>query len=127
MSDLIEIKHIKPDFEDERGTISDIILGEKIEHAGIITSKPNTLRGSHFHKLSTQYNYVLEGQIELIIKDVRKDETPEKIILNKGDFVKIPPQIIHALKAITDSTFLVFTSEARIGQNYENDTFRVEL
>lgn len=128
MTDLIEIKKITPDFEDERGTISDIILGEKVEHVGIITSKTNALRGSHYHKLSTQYNYILEGEIELKIKKATESNAEiEIIILKKGDYIKIPPYVIHALKAITDSTFMVFTSEARIESQYEEDTFRVNL
>lgn len=128
MTNLVEIKKIKSSFEDERGSISDILLGEKIEHVGIINSKANALRGSHYHKISTQYNYILKGKIELTIKAANDiNANKQKIILNEGDYVKIPPNIVHALKAITDSTFLVFNSEARIGNNYEEDTYRVNL
>ena len=128
MTVLVQIKKIKPSFKDDRGTISDILLGENIQHAGIITSKTNALRGSHFHKLATQYNYILNGRIELKVKNALDNKSAiEKIILEEGDFVKIPPNVIHALKALTDSTFLVFTSEARIDENYENDTHRVQL
>lgn len=128
MTNLIERRKILPAIEDDRGTISDIILGEKILHVGIINSKPNAVRGTHFHKLQTQYNYILSGKVELVVKNAL-DEKGEKetMILNPGDFIKIPPNVIHSIKALTDSTFLVFTSEARIGQNYEEDTFRVKL
>ena len=126
MVNLVEIKKIKPAVEDEKGIISDIVIGKKIQHVGIITSKANTLRGNHYHKLSTQYNYILRGKIELTVKDAKNDQ-PEKgkVILAGGDIVTIPHMTIHALKALEDSVFLVLTSEARIGQDYENDTFRV--
>ena len=128
MTVSVQIKKIKPAFKDDRGTISDILLGENIQHVGIITSKINSLRGSHFHKLATQYNYILSGKIELKVKNALDERSSiEKIILEEGDFVKIPPNVIHALKALTDSTFLVFTSEARIDDNYEDDTYRVQL
>lgn len=128
MTNLIELKKIKSSFKDERGSISDILIGEKIEHVGIINSKAKTIRGSHYHKISTQYNYILKGKIELTIKDVNDPKAKkEKIILNEGDYVKIPPNVIHRLKAIVDSTFLVLTSEARIGKSYEEDTYRVNL
>jgi quercetin dioxygenase-like cupin family protein len=125
---LVEVKKIKPAFEDERGSIADILIGENVQHAGIITSKAGAARGSHYHKLSKQYNYILSGKMELVVADARKkDYKKEKITLVPGDFVAIPPMVIHALNAVEDSVFLVFTSEARIGQNYENDTFRVKL
>lgn len=128
MTNLIEVKTIKSAFEDERGSISDILIGEKIEHVGIIFSKANTVRGSHYHKISTQHNYILKGKMEFTIKDANDaNAEKQKIIVNEGDYVKIPPNVIHALKAITDTTFLVLTSDARIGNNYEEDTYRVKL
>ena len=33
----------------------------------------------------------------------------------------------HAVKALTDSTFLVFTQGPRGGTEYENDTFRLNV
>jgi quercetin dioxygenase-like cupin family protein len=123
---LIKVKKIKPSFSDERGTIADILVGENVQHAGIITSKAKTVRGNHYHKLSKQYNYVLSGKLEMTVSDATKANfKDETIVLEAGDFVTIPPMVVHTLKAIDDSTFLVFTSEARIGQSYENDTYRI--
>ena len=42
--------------KDYRGIISDI-LQSKIQHAALIESKPNVIRGNHFHKNHTTYDY----------------------------------------------------------------------
>ena len=43
--------------KDERGEIFDIFYKDNIEHVAIIDSKPNTLRGNHYHKETTQHMY----------------------------------------------------------------------
>lgn len=122
----VEIKKIKPVFEDERGEIFDI-LEAPVEHIGMITSKTGAQRAKHYHKKSTQYTYVLEGKIELKIKDLREDgKEIETYVMEPGDFVEIPPMIIHMYTAITDSTFLDFTTESRLDTGYEDDTIRVD-
>jgi len=128
LTELAKITKISPAFEDQRGSISDIILGQTIKHVGIITSKANSLRGSHYHKSSIQYNYVISGKLELKLKKSGQETAKiEKIILEPGDLVEIQPYVIHALTAIEDSEFFVFTSEFRIDKDYENDTFRVDI
>lgn len=123
----MKVKKIRPSFEDERGTITDLLDDTTIVHAGIITLKTNTVRGRHYHRKSKQYTYVLNGKIELIYKDLRKKNArKQSIILVPRDMVLIEPMMIHSLRSLEESTILVFTSKARGGSGYENDTCRVE-
>ena len=40
--------------KDERGTIVDLFFNENINHVAKINSKPNVIRGNHYHKETTQ-------------------------------------------------------------------------
>lgn len=123
--DIIK-KKINPAFEDERGAIFDLIDKEKILHIGLILSKKNSIRGEHYHKKAKQITYVLSGKIMLTTKNVKqKSSNCQTIIMEAGDIATIPPMVIHSIKAIEDTTFLVFTDQPRSDGGYENDTHRI--
>ena len=119
-------KRIKPAFEDERGAIFDLVDNENISHIGLITSKKNSVRGKHYHKKAKQITYVLSGKIMLTAKDVRQKKSNYKtIIMEAGDIITIQPMVIHSIKALEDTIFLVFTDKPRSNGGYENDTYRI--
>ena len=59
---------IKTSFKDKRGIIVDLLEKKSINAITYITQKKNTIRGNHFHKKTIQWNYILEGKIELFTK-----------------------------------------------------------
>ena len=120
------IKKIEPVYIDERGSITDLI-NEKLNHVGIITSKKDSIRGNHYHKLSIQYNYILSGKIEISLAKKENPSEVKKVILGPGEFISIQPGIIHKVIAIEDCTFLDLISESRAGTNFENDVVRINL
>ena len=54
-----------------------------------------------------------------------KLDKQKKIILSEGDLVETSKNESHAIRAVKDSKFLVFTQGPRGGKEYENDTFRL--
>ena len=111
---------------DERGEIHDIFFNHNIDHVAIIDSKPNTLRGNHYHKKTTQHMLITKGSLEYWYKDLNKDEV-KMVLLKEGDLVTTPPFEIHALKILEDGNqFIVFSEGVRGGKNYEDDTYRVD-
>ena len=119
---------IKAAFEDERGAIYDLLDKEEIHHIGMITSKKGSVRGNHYHKDARQITYILSGKIELTLKDMKeKNAKPQKMIMEEGDVVDIPAMIAHSLKALEETTFLIFTDKQRADGGYEDDTYRVEM
>ena len=121
-------KKIKPAFEDERGAIFDLVDKEKIYHIGLLTSKKDSVRGNHYHKKAKQITYVLSGKIELTTKGAeQKNAESYTIIMEAGDIVTIPPMVSHSIKALEETTLLIFTDKQRSDGGYENDTYRVEM
>ena len=108
---------------DKRGIIIDLLERKKINSITFITQKKGMVRGNHYHKKTIQWNYLLKGKIELFTK--KRNNKLKKIILIKGDMAETSKNEKHAIRAIKDSEFLVFTQGPRGGKNYEKDTFRL--
>ena len=111
-------------YKDKRGLIADLLERQNINAITFITQKKGSIRGNHFHKKTIQWNYVLKGKLELYTK--KKNKKKRKIILSKGDFAVTTKNESHAIKALKNAEFLVFTQGLRGGKEYENDTFRLK-
>ena len=121
-----KVKKPLQSFKDKRGSMIDIFYKKKIDHVAIIDSKPNTLRGNHYHKKTIQHMLITEGSLEYWYKPLKKKTKVKKKILKVGDLVSTPPYEIHALKiSQKGNQFIVFSEGVRGGKDYEADTFRV--
>ena len=113
----------KINHQDGRGVIIDLLEKKKINAITYITQLKGKVRGNHFHKKTTQWNYLIRGKIKLVTK--KKNRGVKGIILSKGDLAVTSSNESHAIKAIKYSEYLVFTQGPRGGKEYENDTFRL--
>lgn len=120
----MELVKIKAAHEDARGSITDLVANGKFDSATIVNFKKGAIRGNHYHKATTQWNYVLSGEIQLVTQFEGKEKV--EVVLKKGDMARISENEIHALKALSDSELLVVTMGVRAGQHYEDDTYRSE-
>ncbi len=123
----MDITKIKPVFEDERGSIFDLLTDESIHHIGLLKSKKDSIRGKHYHKEQKQYTLVTKGRVKAITKNLLDENAKiETIDLNVMDMILFQPFQYHALEAVDDYECLVFTSKSRKGTGYEEDTFRIQ-
>jgi len=123
-------KHLEINHSDSRGAIRDIFVSSPKDHCSIITFTPDAVRANHFHKESTQYTYVIEGEIMMATRLVDENGEPagevEKVVLRAGDLVTHPPHHAHAFRALGASTILAFADGVRGGSDYESDVFRLK-
>ena len=114
----------KINFKDNRGVIMDLLEKKNINAITLITQNKGKVRGNHYHKKTIQWNYLLKGKILIVaVKNGKKS----KIVLNKkGDLVETSKKEFHAIKALKNAEYLVFTQGPRGGKEYENDTFRLK-
>ena len=123
----MKVENIKPVFVDERGSIWDYLTGETIHHVGFLISKKDAIRGKHYHKEQKQYTLVTKGRMKITVKELKNNNsTIEEFELGVNDMIMFPPYCYHSIEALEDSECLVFTSKSRKGDNYEEDTFRIE-
>lgn len=120
----MNIIDLKVNFKDARGEITDLIDGRNINAITLITFVKGAIRGNHFHKNTTQWNYLLKGKVKLFSKS-EKGEIEESILL-PGNLISTEPMEAHALEAIDNSELLVFTEGPRGGEQYESDTFSLK-
>lgn len=122
--------HLEINHSDARGTIRDIFVASPKDHCSIITFTPDSVRANHFHKHSTQYTYVIDGEILMATRLVDQDGEPagdvEQVVLGPGDLVTHPPLHAHAFRALKPSTILAFADGVRGGNDYESDVFRLK-
>jgi len=111
-------------FKDARGEIIDLIEGKNINAVTRITFTKGSVRGNHYHKETTQWNYLIKGKVKLVVQV--GDGAIDELILEPGDLISTAPMEKHALVGIEDSDLLVFTEGPRGGKEYESDTFRLE-
>lgn len=119
----MHILEIEGAFEDTRGIIRDLIVDD-IHSVTEISFTPNSVRGNHVHQETTQWTYVLSGELQMATIQSGVVITKN---LKPGDFVVSLPNEPHAFKSTTHSKILVFTKGLRSGMNYELDTHRLEI
>lgn len=108
-------------YEDERGVIQDI-LGP-IDSVTHITTKAGAVRGNHIHHKTVQYTWILSGSLFTITE---RDGVRVPRIYQAGEMMIEEAGVPHAWQAKEDTAVLVFTKGPRSGENYENDTVRLE-
>ena len=112
--------------EDDRGYIVDVFYNENINHVAKVVSKPNAIRGNHYHKETTQHMLMIKGSLEYWYKPINSKEPAKMVLAEVGDIISTGPYEIHALKIGPEGNeFIVFSEGLRGGKNYEEDTFRV--
>lgn len=109
---------------DDRGKIIDLVERQNINAITFISFTQNAIRANHYHKNTTQWNYIIKGKIKLVTQF--GDGSIKEIILSSGELAITEPMEKHALVGMEDSEMLVFIEGPRGGKEYESDTFRLD-
>ena len=120
----MQIIKLQTSFSDDRGEIVDLLENEQINAVTLVTFSKGAIRGNHYHKFTTQWNYLLSGRVKLMSQD--PDGPVVETIMRPGDFVVTEPNVRHALVGLEESSLMVFTKGPRGGKEYETDTFRLQ-
>lgn len=112
-------------FKDERGIIEDLKVG-KDWSVTYISFKKGAVRGNHYHKETRQVDYLLKGSLKVAYKDMLSIREPVVGTLSSvGYGITFPINTAHAYEALEDSEIMSMCFGKRIGENYEEDTFRL--
>ena len=102
-------------FADERGGLLGITQ-EPWAEANFIETKANQVRGGHYHKETRELFFIVSGEIDITIKDLRSGESFQ-IAVNKGDIFVIEPYELHTFNVRTDASWINMLSKAHDQQN----------
>jgi len=119
------ITKLGPSHKDERGNIQMILEKCECKSVSVITSKPNTTRATHWHKLDFHYCIVSRGQIYYYERPVGSVEKPTLTIVKEGELFYTPPRAEHEMFFPIDTEFYCFSGLDRKSEHYESDTVRL--
>ena len=120
----MSVTKLKTSFVDDRGEIKDILVREPVDAITVIRSKKGVVRGNHYHKKTVQWTYLHEGRVKYLSQ--AGDGPVEACIVEPGDLIVSPAMEKHAVIALEESVFYVFTRGPRGGESYEDDTYRLD-
>lgn len=118
--------------KDERGSLFEIIrddeIKEQIKQVYFSISKPNAIRGNHFHKRKIEWFSVVKGKGMITLKNSINHKT-EKYTLSgdKPSIVKVEPGISHVIKNIGEDDMYLIVVANEVFDPLDQDTFFEEI
>lgn len=110
-------------FKDNRGEIEDILVTS--DYAITRVSFTNgAIRGNHYHKETQQIDVITEGK--LLCRSKEGKIVNERIV-KKGDTLVHNPNVAHAYQALESSELVTICLGVRKGEDYDKDTFKLEI
>ncbi|MDO8517969.1 MAG: hypothetical protein Q7S26_01610 [bacterium] len=122
----MKLEHKDINFEDARGTITDIWVKEPKEHCTIIVTKKGGIRGNHYHKVSRQHDFLVSGKFDVYSRK-NNEEQIVKTLWQPYDLLTFDLGEAHEFVALEDSIWITFVDGLRGGDDFEKDTYRLEV
>lgn len=122
---------------DERGRLAELLRADdkifiKFGQVYMTTAYPGAVKGWHYHKKQYDYFSCVKGMIKLVLYDSRnnsktKGEINEFFIgVHNPLLVRIPPDVYHGFKGISDEEAIVVNVITEPYNPKEPDEFRVD-
>ena len=118
---IVQVKEIEF-YEDDRGwcirPISDDDIKDGIiSDIHMVSMKPGTIRGNHYHVNKTEHILIIGSTCRVLVVDNNTKEREEKILENnENDLFVIPPGVTHAIENIgNDASYLFCFSHVKDG------------
>jgi|WetSurMetagenome_2_1015567.scaffolds.fasta_scaffold05996_4 UDP-2-acetamido-2,6-beta-L-arabino-hexul-4-ose reductase len=116
--------------EDSRGWLIEVLradtTNEDIKHIHFSTSKPNAVRGKHYHKRKFEWFCVVKGVAKLILEDINTKERQELILSEENPLsVEIHPYVVHTIQNIGSSDMYLLSIVNEVFDLKDADTYGV--
>ena len=106
------MKIIKPykTFKDARGALTGIINEGVWKEVNYLETEKGQMRGNHYHKSTSELFYIIDGKIEVTIKNIKTKRT-KKITVEGGTILLIEPFELHTFKSKTKCKWINILSK----------------
>ncbi len=95
---------------DERGGFCGITQDSWAE-VNFIETRADQIRGNHYHKETRELFFIVSGEIEVVIDNLKSGEHLE-VSFAKGDIFIIEPYEVHTFRTKTDAQWINMLSKA---------------
>lgn len=102
-----------PVYSDYRGSLTKLLMASQVSgnrcfgEIYLVRAKPGQRRGGHFHKITNEWFFLLEGQATLRLADYRGSEITYELKSEEPTGIYVPAGLWHEFKASSDSRALI--------------------
>lgn len=114
-------------YRDDRGslvenTVETVITDSK--HFFISKSKPNSIRGNHFHKRKSEWFYLIQGVCKVYTIDLMTNKK-EEFVIDEGDsfIFNFGQNVAHAFKNIGEKEMILMALVNEVHNQSDPDTY----
>lgn len=109
-------------FEDQRGTFTGVTHSRRWEEINHVESVKGSVRGNHYHKSTVEGFYILAGDIEVSLTDLRSGSR-RRFRVGAGDFFVVEPETLHTFEVLEDARWMNMLSSTM--SNRDQDIHRL--
>ena len=86
------------------------LLNGKIKNIHLASIRPGKIRGNHYHKNKTEYIFIFNGNVKVVIKDILENqiEKYDSIDCDTPYLLIAKPKVAHVIKNIGESDVYLF-------------------
>jgi dTDP-4-dehydrorhamnose 3,5-epimerase len=135
MIEGVVVRQLKP-LVDERGWLMEILrkdwdVFEKFGQVYVTMAYPNVVKAWHMHKEQTDHLVCITGMVKLVLYDDRKGSNTKgeinEFVIGEQNYVlvKVPPEVWHGFKVISQKTALVLNAPTELYDYKTPDEYRL--
>jgi dTDP-4-dehydrorhamnose reductase len=95
---------------DQRGRLMGVFQGLKWEEINYVESVKGSVRGNHYHKVTREGIFIIDGKIRIILVDLAKS-SKRTFVAKAGDVLLINPNTVHTFKMLSKSRWINLLSQ----------------
>ncbi len=88
---------------DARGAMVGVSNVGTWREVNYVTSRAGATRGNHYHKESHELVFILEGEVEVVLRDVNDADGTDTVVLKAGQGVEIGTFVLHTMRYLADT------------------------
>jgi len=119
------------EFKDERGNLVENTLEEIMndsKHFFISKSKPNVIRGNHYHKNKSEWFYIIQGTAKIVVIDIESNKREERIVKAEDNIiVQMEPHKAHAIQNIGTGEMILLALINEVLDHENPDTYHYQV
>lgn len=117
--------------KDSRGSLTENTLPrimKESKHFFVSKSKPEVMRGNHYHLRKSEWFYVIQGKCKLVIEDINTKKNEDAVVDGKENIaIHIGPNCAHAFKNIGKNELILLALINEVFDENDPDTYPYNL
>lgn len=125
--EVVELKK----YSDERGSLVENTFPDifkETKHFFVSKSKPGVIRGNHYHFRKSEWFYVIQGECELVVEDLKTRKRESRIVkASENIIIHMEPGKSHAFKNTGKEELILLALINEVHKQEDPDTYPHEV